>query len=66
MEIYESVNKNRDKGDPVDIAYLDFQKASAKAIKETKLPQATLGRILRQVKKSLLANFVDQYAFILA
>lgn len=44
MEIYECVSKNTDKGDPVDIVYLDFQKASPKATKETK--QAILGGIL--------------------
>ena len=60
------VSKNTENGDPADTVYLDFQKASPKAIKETKLPQAILGGILWQVKKSLLVNFVDQHAFILA
>lgn len=61
MEICECVNKNTDKGDPVDKASLDFQEASPKTIKEIKLPQAILGW---QVKKTLLINFVNQYAFI--
>lgn len=64
MEIYECVNKN--KGDPGDTVYLDFQKASPKAIKKTKLPQAVLGGTLWQVQKSLLASSVDRYALILA
>lgn len=46
MEIYTRTNKNTVKGDPLYIVYLDFQKASPKAIKETKLPQAILGTIL--------------------
>jgi len=66
METYECVNKNTDKGDPVDVVHLNFQKASPKAIRETTLPHAILGGILWQVKKSLLVNFVDQYAFLLA
>lgn len=66
MKIYECVNKNTDKGNAADIVYFDFQKASLKSVKETKLPQAILGRIFWQLKKSLLVvNFVDQFLFIL-
>lgn len=57
MEIYEYVN-NIDKQDPVDVVYLNFQKASPKGIKETKLSQAIIGTILWQVKKSLLTNML--------
>lgn len=46
MNIYERVNKNTDKEDPVDVVYLDFQKASRKGFIKIKLPETIPGGIL--------------------
>lgn len=46
MNIYERVNKNIDKEDPVDVVYLDFQKASLKGFIKIKLPETIPGGIL--------------------
>lgn len=46
MNIYERVNKNTDKEDPVDVVYLDFQKASLKGFIKIKLPETIPSGIL--------------------
>ncbi|CAM4721027.1 unnamed protein product [Lepidochelys kempii] len=49
LEFFEGVNKHMDKGDPVDIVYLDFQKAFDKVPHQRLLSKVSCHGITRKV-----------------